>query len=55
MLGVKWQEREYVRDLSKPDCHVCGERLIRDMTKDKEWCVNPVCQVKGIRFNIPYK
>ncbi len=55
MLGVKWRQREYVIDLSNLDCHVCGKRLIRDITKDQEWCVNSACQVKGIRFNISYK
>lgn len=55
MLGVKWREGEYVIDLSKPNCHVCGRGLIRDMKKEQEWCVNSACQVRKIRFNISYK
>lgn len=55
MLDVKWREVMYVIDLSKPNCHVCGCKLIRNMTKEQEWCVNIGCQVRKIKFNIPYK
>jgi len=41
-------------DLSKPNCHVCDSRLVRDLNHDKEWCKNPECQVRHIKFNIPY-
>ena len=43
-----------VLDLSKPDCHVCGAKLRRNLTTEKERCVNPKCQVCNIDFNISY-
>jgi len=55
MLGVKWKRAKFVIDLGKPNCHVCGRRLVRNMTTEQEFCVNPSCQVRGIKFNIPYK
>ena len=55
MLGIKWKSAKFVIDLTLPDCHICGRRLMRNMTTEKEFCVNPGCQVRGIKFNIPYK
>ena len=43
-------------DLSRaPNCHVCGQSLQRNSTTALEWCINPRCQVRGLRFNIPCK
>ena len=43
-----------VLDLSKPNCHVCGAKLRRNLTTKKDRCVNHRCQVFGIGFNITY-
>ncbi len=50
----RWREGKYAIDLSKPDCHVCGDKLIRDMAKEQWWCVGSRCQVRRIKFSIPY-
>ncbi len=58
MLGIfsaKWKNAKFVLDLSMPNCHICGRRLVRNMSTEKECCVNLSCQVRGIKFNIPYK
>lgn len=41
-------------DLSKPNCHICGRRLRRDLIREKEWCTNPSCQIRNFEFNISY-
>ena len=48
------QRAAMVLDLSKPNCHVCGARLRRNLTTKKDRCVNPKCQVRNIDFNITY-
>lgn len=35
-------------------CHVCGNPLT-DLGNDKEICRYMHCQVKGVKFNIPYQ
>lgn len=42
-------------DLSRKVCHVCGGILTKNSFNEKEWCVNPLCQIYEIKFNIPYK
>jgi len=42
-------------DLSKENCHVCGNKLLRNFKDEKEYCGNGFCQVYGIKFTIPYK
>ena len=41
-------------DLSKPNCHICGQRLLRNVKAETEKCINFFCQVKNIEFHIPY-
>jgi len=41
-------------DLSRKVCHVCEQTLQKDFVTEKEWCVNPECQVYDLKFNIPY-
>ena len=41
-------------DLSKPNCHVCGNPLKRDIKNQIERCVHFACQIRDIDFNIPY-
>lgn len=42
-------------DLSRKVCHVCERLLQKDFVTEKEWCVNPMCQVYDLKFNIPYQ
>jgi len=42
-------------DLSRKLCHACEVRLSKKLSAGKEWCTNPFCQVRAIKFNIPYK
>ena len=48
------ETEEYVIDLSKPKCPVCGRLRQRDLKNAKEKCVNPECQIMDIVFNIPF-
>lgn len=41
-------------DLSIPNCHICGDLYERNFAKEIEWCINPKCQVFGVKFHIPY-
>ncbi len=41
-------------DLSRPNCHVCGQLRKVDMKAETEWCDNGKCQVYKIAFSIPY-
>lgn len=41
-------------DLSKPDCHVCGNPLRRNPEKKMEQCVHFACQVRNVDFSIPF-
>ena len=40
-------------DLSKPNCHVCGNPLQRDMENLTEKCIHYSCSAKNVNFSIP--
>ena len=42
-------------DLTDRNCHVCGNPLIRNITKGTEMCIYFFCQIRDIDFSIPYK
>lgn len=41
-------------DLSKPNCHCCGNPLKRDMKNLEEMCIHHSCSAKGVIFSIPF-
>ena len=40
-------------DLSKKNCHVCGNPLWRDIAAETEECICPYCQIRRVKFTIP--
>ena len=36
-------------------CHVCGDKLLYDLQAEQMVCTNPKCQVRKVRFTIPYE
>ena len=42
-------------DLSKPNCHVCGNPLVRNIKAKTEKCTHFMCQIKNVTFDIPFK
>jgi hypothetical protein len=39
-------------DLSKPNCHVCGNPLIRNMENQTERCIHFSCKIRNVDFSI---
>jgi len=46
--------KKYKLDLSKPDCHVCGARMARNLIIEKERCVRVGCEIRNVEFNISH-
>ena len=46
--------KERKPDLSKPNCHCCGNPLMRDVKNLKEKCVHFSCSAKNVIFSIPF-
>jgi len=42
-----------VLDLSEPNCHACGNPLLRDTSTQKERCIFPGCRIRNVDFTIP--
>ena len=36
-------------------CHVCDDKLLYDLQAEQMVCTNPKCQVRKVRFTIPYE
>lgn len=41
-------------DLSRENCHCCGNPLKKDVKNLKEKCVHYSCSAKNVNFNIPF-
>ena len=42
-------------DLSRENCHVCGNPLVRDIKHQTEHCVHFLCLIRNVDFSIPFK
>ena len=41
-------------DLTHEVCHSCGGLLAKNIRAEKEWCINPICIIRNIKFSIPF-
>jgi len=41
-------------DLSKENCHCCGNPLVRDMKNLTEKCIHYSCSARNVNFSIPF-
>ena len=50
----KRKQYETVLDEHIRECHCCGGSLARNVTEETEWCLNPDCSAREVRFSMPY-
>ena len=46
-------KKGYVLDLSRKNCHCCGQPLTRDYFRQQELCTNSDCDIRNVKFTIP--
>ena len=40
-------------DLTRKNCHACGQPLFKNLSKQTEQCIYYACLIKNVKFTIP--